>query len=131
MCQCVMVNMSAKFDKETCNGVVSMVFTMSAHGRTEPQQCYYIPTATRCAGIIKRPLLENQDGRPGLCSCGTKFGRKQESNVLCQVCVCRANQKAKLDALVSSRDIFLPPKLLKAIQRYLTIKILMSSTKFA
>ena len=22
------------------------------HGRTEPQQRYYIPTATRCAGII-------------------------------------------------------------------------------
>ena len=49
----IMVNMSAKFDKETCNGVVSMVFTRSMHGRTEPrmdgrtepQQRYYIPTA--------------------------------------------------------------------------------------
>ena len=55
-----MVNMSAKFDKEICNGLVSIVFTRSTHGRTEPrthgrtepQQRYYIPTATRCAGII-------------------------------------------------------------------------------
>ena len=54
-----MVNMSAKFDKEICNGLVSIVFTRSTHGRTEPrthgrtepQQRYYIPTATRCAGI--------------------------------------------------------------------------------
>ena len=30
-----MVNMSAKFDKEICNGLVSIVFTRSAHGRTE------------------------------------------------------------------------------------------------
>ena len=29
----VMVNMSAKFDKEICNGVVSIVFTRSTHGR--------------------------------------------------------------------------------------------------
>ena len=29
-----MVNMSAKFDKETRNGVVSIVFTRSTHGRT-------------------------------------------------------------------------------------------------
>ena len=59
-----MVNMSAKFDKEICNGLdglVSIVFTRSSHGwtephtdgRTEPQQRYYIPTATRCAGIEK------------------------------------------------------------------------------
>ena len=56
----IMVNMSAKFDKEICNGLVSIVFTRSTHGRTEPrthgrtepQQRYYIPTATRCAGII-------------------------------------------------------------------------------
>ena len=55
----IMVNMYAKFDKEICNGVVSIVFTRSTHGRTEPrthgrtepQQRYYIPTATRCAGI--------------------------------------------------------------------------------
>ena len=51
-----MINMSAKFDKETRNGVVSIVFTRSTHGQTdgttEPQQRYYIPTATRCAGII-------------------------------------------------------------------------------
>ena len=50
-----MVNMSAKFDKETSNGLVSMVFTRSTNGqtdrRTEPQQRYYIPTATFCAGI--------------------------------------------------------------------------------
>ena len=32
-----MVNMSAKFDKEICNGVVSIVFTRSTHGRTEPR----------------------------------------------------------------------------------------------
>ena len=46
-----MINMSAKFDKETRNGVVSIVFTRSTHGQTdgttEPQQRYYIPTATR------------------------------------------------------------------------------------
>ena len=30
-----MVNMSAKFDKETCNGVVSIVFTRSMHGQTD------------------------------------------------------------------------------------------------
>ena len=54
----IMVNTSAKFDKETCNGVVSIVFTRSMDGRTEgrtdtrtePQQRYYIPTATHCAG---------------------------------------------------------------------------------
>ena len=58
--------MSAKFDKEICNGVVSIVFTRSLHGRTEPrthactdrrtepQQRYYIPNATRCAGITSR-----------------------------------------------------------------------------
>ena len=53
----IMVNMSAKFDKEICNGLVSIVFTRFSHGRkdarTEPQKRYYIPTATRCAGIIK------------------------------------------------------------------------------
>ena len=41
-----MINMSAKFDKETRNGVVSIVFTRSTHGQTdgttEPQQRYYI-----------------------------------------------------------------------------------------
>ena len=30
-----MVNMSAKFDKETCNGVVFIVFTGSTDGRTD------------------------------------------------------------------------------------------------
>ena len=30
-----MVNMSAKFDKETCNGVVSIMFTRSTDGRTD------------------------------------------------------------------------------------------------
>ena len=43
----IMINMSAKFDKETRNGVVSIVFTRSTpYRRTEPQQRYYIPTAT-------------------------------------------------------------------------------------
>ena len=45
----VMVNMSAKFDKEICNSVVSIVFTRSMHGRnhgrtdwrTETQLRYY------------------------------------------------------------------------------------------
>ena len=60
-----MVNMYAKFDKEICNGLVSIVFTRSTHGRTEPrthgrtepQQRYYIPTATRCAGITKSTFI--------------------------------------------------------------------------
>ena len=30
-----MVNMSAKFDKETCNGLVSIVFTRSSDGRKD------------------------------------------------------------------------------------------------
>ena len=30
-----MINMSAKFDKETRNGVVSIVFTRSTHGQTD------------------------------------------------------------------------------------------------
>ena len=30
-----MVNMSAKFDKEICNGLVSIVFTRSSHGRKD------------------------------------------------------------------------------------------------
>ena len=55
-----MFNLSAKFDKETSNGLVSVLFTRSTHGQTdgttEPQQRYYIPTATRCAGIIKFKL---------------------------------------------------------------------------
>ena len=40
-----MVNMSPKFDEETHNGVVSIVFTRSMHGHTdghtEPQQLLY------------------------------------------------------------------------------------------
>ena len=60
-----MVNVFAKFDKETRNCVVSIVFTRSTHGRTdartdglthtrtEPKQRYYIPNATQYAGIIK------------------------------------------------------------------------------
>ena len=63
----IMVNMYAKFDKEICNGLVSIVFTRSTHGRTEPrthgrtepQQRYYIPTATRCAGIISTQTNRN------------------------------------------------------------------------
>ena len=58
-----MVNMYAKFDKEICNGLVSIVFTRSTHGRTEPQQRYYIPTATRCAGIKMTKI--NNGKRPG------------------------------------------------------------------
>ena len=30
-----MVNMSAKFDKEICNGLVSIVFTRFSHGRKD------------------------------------------------------------------------------------------------
>ena len=60
-----MVNKSVNLDKEICNGVVSIVFIKSLHGWTEPhtdarteqQQRYYIPTATRCAGII---IAQNQ-----------------------------------------------------------------------
>ena len=53
----VIVNMSAKFDEEEHYGSVFIVFTRSkrdgnTHARTEPQQRYYIPSATRCAGII-------------------------------------------------------------------------------
>ena len=56
-----MINMSDKFDEETFKGVVSIVFTRSmdghtdgrTHARMEPQQRYYIPTATRCAGITR------------------------------------------------------------------------------
>ena len=43
-----MVNMSDKFDKETRNGEVSIVFTRSTHGRTE--------TSTRTHGT-KAALL--------------------------------------------------------------------------
>ena len=31
----IILNMFAKFDKEICNGLVSMVFTRSSHGRTD------------------------------------------------------------------------------------------------
>ena len=63
--------MSAKFDKEICNGLVSIVFTRSTHGRTEPrthgrtepQQRYYIPTATRCAGITHRNALRGDKNK--------------------------------------------------------------------
>ena len=59
----IMVNMSAKFDKETSNGVASMVLTRFTHGqnngRMEPQQRYYIPTATRCAGIKRTERIRS------------------------------------------------------------------------
>ena len=66
----VIVNMSAKFDEEACNGSVSIVFTRSKrdghthghthmHARTEPQQCYYILSPTRCAGITTRQTEKN------------------------------------------------------------------------
>ena len=50
--------MSTKFDEEAYNDLVSIVFTRSkrdghTHGRTEPQQRYYIPSATRCARIMR------------------------------------------------------------------------------
>ena len=56
-----MVNMSTKFDEEAQNGVVSIVFTRSTHGRTHTrnqiaQQCYYIPSATRCSGIMSKGI---------------------------------------------------------------------------
>ena len=52
-----MVNMSAKFEGEAHNGLVSIVFSSSkcdAHvqGRKEPQQLYYIPSAMCCTVII-------------------------------------------------------------------------------
>ena len=48
-----MVNMSAKFDEQAHNGLVCIARTDGRnHARTEPQKRYYIPTATRCAGII-------------------------------------------------------------------------------
>ena len=52
----VIVKMSAKFDEEAHNGLVSIVFTGSkhegqAHWPMEPQQRCYIPSVMRCAGI--------------------------------------------------------------------------------
>ena len=60
----VIVNMSVKFDKEAHNGLLSIVFKRSKHDghtdrRTEPQQRYYIPSATRCTGI-KRTTYDKQ-----------------------------------------------------------------------
>ena len=50
----VIVNMSAKFDEEAHNGLVSIVFTRSkCDTHTEPQQRYYIPSATHCVGDKK------------------------------------------------------------------------------
>ena len=55
--------MSAKFDEEAHNDIVSIVYTMSMHGRTEalkgPQQRYYIPSAMRCAGLTRSNLKFN------------------------------------------------------------------------
>ena len=59
----IMVNMSAKFDKENMqrfsryhvhkvHGRTHGQTHTHTHARTVPQQRYYIPTATRCAGII-------------------------------------------------------------------------------
>ena len=54
-----MVNMSAKFDKETCNGVVSIVLTMAmpgrtdAHTRTEPQPALLYPHRNALRGDNK------------------------------------------------------------------------------
>ena len=52
-----MVNMSAKFDEDAHNGLVSIIQGQSVmhthtHRWTESQQCYYIPSATWCIGII-------------------------------------------------------------------------------
>ena len=72
-----MINMSAKFDKETRNGVVSIVFTRSTHGQTdgttEPQQRYYIPTATRypltmCNIMINMSAKFDKETRNGVVS---------------------------------------------------------------
>ena len=69
--------MSAKFDKETCNGVVSIVFKWSTHGQTdgtmEPQQRYYIPTATRypltmCNIMINMSAKFDKETRNGVVS---------------------------------------------------------------
>ena len=57
--------MSAKFDEDVHNSLVAIAFTRirrdpltdwRTHGLTEPRQRYYIPSATRCAGIIKMVL---------------------------------------------------------------------------
>ena len=45
--------LSAKFDEEAHNGVVSIMFTRSRHGHTEPQQCYYI-APQRVARVIRQ-----------------------------------------------------------------------------
>ena len=64
----------------------------------------------------------------------TKLNRKQDLNVLYQVCVFRADRKNKMAALASDwlrHFRLLPLKILNGIQRNLTgSKISMSSTKF-
>ena len=87
--------------------------------------------------------LEKQDARPGLWLAetfstssrnSTKLERKQDLNVLYQVCVVRADQKNKMAALASDwlRPFSTSPlKPLNGIQRNLTgSKISNSSTKF-
>ena len=73
-----MVNMSAKFEKEICYGVVSIVFTgpctdglNHAHTRTEPQQRYYIPTATQIIRVHPLTMVDmstkfDQEAQNGL-----------------------------------------------------------------
>ena len=58
----VIVKMSVNFDEEAHNGLLSIMFTRSkrdghTHGRTEQQQRYYVPSATRCAGGVTTLLL--------------------------------------------------------------------------
>ena len=53
----IMTKVCGKFDKDTWNAAVSIVFTRSrcdghTDAHTEPRKRYYIPVATRCAGII-------------------------------------------------------------------------------
>ena len=61
----------------------------------------------------------------------TKLDRKQDLNVLYQVCVFQADRKNKMAALASDTFSTSPLKLLNGIQRNLTgSKILTFSTKF-
>ena len=65
-----MVNMSAKFDKGICNGVVSIVFTRSMLGRTEPHTqgttaalLYPHRNAGICNGVVSNVFTRSMLGR--------------------------------------------------------------------
>ena len=67
----IKVNKSAKFDEEAHSSLVSIVFTTSKrdghmHWRTEPQQHYNIPSATRCAGITEHYRDGNHHKGPAI-----------------------------------------------------------------